>query len=201
MAIKQVRWPNGMFPQTGDLTNDEKKRMRQYWRTPDSLIRQLEKDHNIKFILDLCATTEETGVCDNVITEEQDIFLADIGARWREALSKYEGSARPVVWMNPPYNDTATFLQRATNMAKEHGFDLFCLLKADSSTRWFSTFIWDMAHTAYFPTKRISHDAPDYRLTKKETGNNFASVIAYWNHELLNDLPEDHQATCKKYEV
>lgn len=180
MKLRQVRW-EGQFPHQGALTNDEEKRLRQYWRTPEDLIEQMEVYFNGVFILDLCAATADSGVCKHVITETENVFRTDIKDKYEKALqSEWNVNVEnPLIFMNPPYYDPRKFITRAIEACELTGAPVVCLLKGDTSTSWFEDLVWKKAARVIFPNKRISHDKPDFR-TKGSGGNEFASVIAVY---------------------
>lgn len=183
--IRQIKW-EGQFPQQGELTHDEAKRLRQYWRTPESFVEALESYLGGVFVLDLCAATSESGVCKHAISESDDVFRVDIAERFDVAKNSEwnENVDNPLIYMNPPYANPGKYLQRAIEACEQAGVPVVCLLKGDTSTSWFEEYVWRKAARIILPSKRISHDKPDYR-SKGNGGNNFASIVAVYHPDML----------------
>lgn len=100
------------------------------WQTPQWLFDELNKEFN--FTVDLCAT-ETNKKCYHWVGETEDGGLLSLMAT---LLGDH------VCWMNPPYSDPFPFVAKAWEISQYN--KVVCLLKVDTSTKWWAIF-WDYA--------------------------------------------------------
>lgn len=107
------------------------------WITPRPIIQELGP-----FDLDPCAAVERPWDC-----AKRNLTIHDDGlqVRWRG-----------FVWMNPPYSDVATWMDR---MAKHRNG--IALVFARTETRWFHDSVWGKADCLLFRRGRINFLEPD----------------------------------------
>jgi len=98
-----------------------KARRSEEWCTPQALFDVLNSEFH--FDLDPCATPGNAK-CSRFYTKDDD------------GLSK---TWRGVVFMNPPFYDTATWVTKAVMSARE-GATVVCLLPSRTDTRWWHDF-------------------------------------------------------------
>lgn len=106
---------------------------RQDWRTPPDLFAQL--DAEFRFTLD-AAASDENALCSRYFTEADD------------GLSKPWGWER--VYVNPPYADSAKWIEKAATEAKR-GALVVMLLPARTDTRAFHQHIYGKAEVRFLP--------------------------------------------------
>jgi phage N-6-adenine-methyltransferase len=133
------------------------------WRTPQWLFDELNKEFN--FDTDVCAT-KDNAKCPR--------FLKD-------ALINTEWAGIDKAFMNPPYSNPFPFVNMAYIQSK-YGRTIVCLLKVDTSTKWWSVF-WDYQKhcpkssvEVRFLPKRIKFEPP-MRYEGKVTTPAFPSCI------------------------
>jgi len=112
--------------------------------TPDELFKPLHKEFN--FDIDVCAMSSNTKLP----------RYWNIG---HNALKQIWAPMR--CFMNPPYSDIPTWLEKAKREA-EQGALVVCILPVDTSTKWFHKYIWNGSWrtgiTVRFPNKRYKFD-------------------------------------------
>jgi phage N-6-adenine-methyltransferase len=116
------------------------------WGTPQWLFDELDAEFH--FNLDVCAS-EENAKCEQYLSVEDNGLVYP----WREA------RRGPVVaWLNPPFSQVEEWLKKAYGEATMNGVTTVCLVKADTSTRWFRRF-YPLASEVRF-LKRIQFIPP-----------------------------------------
>ncbi len=116
------------------------------WETPIDLFNELDKEFN--FNIDLCATADNC---------KADFY----GDYFELNMENYRNQS---CFMNPPYSNPLPFISKAYEDSKHS--KIVCLIKVDTSTRWWAVF-WDYKTHApkfgvevrFFP-KRIKFTPP-----------------------------------------
>lgn len=109
-----------------------KKKGNDDWQTPDWLYGQLNKEFN--FILDVCASPTNNKCL---------LYYCKDNSCLNKEWDFYRGSTSGIdysCFMNPPYSDPAPFIQKAWEQSKKGR--VVCILKGDTSTKWWGIF-WD----------------------------------------------------------
>jgi len=129
----------------GFMSNDN-------WQTPQWLFNSLNEEFN--FTVDLCAS-HYNHKCDRFYSETNSLLTVDPVALRSD-----------ICFMNPPYsrNLIKPCIEKAWQIAQNAS--VVCLLKVDTSTRWWSIF-WDYENhmpkhgckIRFFP-KRVKFDPP-----------------------------------------
>lgn len=94
------------------------------WETPQAFFDELDKEFH--FDIDVCATSENTKVKNSYWSKAKDGLKQD----W-DGLN---------CWMNPPYNDLKTWIEKAYNEAKKGAF-VVALIPARTDTEAFHKYI------------------------------------------------------------
>jgi phage N-6-adenine-methyltransferase len=140
---------------------------RDSWTTPRSLIIRLEREFG-KFELDACASLKNK-VCERFFDKEQDGLQQD----WQ----------RSFVWLNPPYSQKNSFIEKAHEEAQK-GAKIVMLMPAFTETAWFRE-MKAKSNWLLFLNGRLVFNEHDQKDSAK-----FSSVIAFFNIERreLSDL-------------
>lgn len=137
--------------------------------TPQELFDLLDSEFH--FTIDLAATPEN--------------------AKCPVFFSKGENSAWKNDWvgtcfLNPPYSDIPSWLERARHQTRLHNSTIVILLPNDSSTRYFHEYIWDKAKrdwrdgiSVIFPDRR-------YKFGKHSNSAKFATLIVVMRNDMAN---------------
>lgn len=136
--------------------------------TPWELFNELNQQFN--FTLDVCASAENHK-CDTYFSKEEN----GLKQLW----------SPHICFMNPPYSEIYSWLQKA-NWATKAGALVVAILPMDGSTQWFHHFLWNkLSHT---PKRGIQLRFPDkrYKFGDNKGTPKFATLIAvmYPRHEL-----------------
>lgn len=99
------------------------------WETPYWLFDELCVE--FRFTLDVCASPTNSK-CTHWFQPESVGGAGGLAADWTEA---EDGAC----WCNPPYSQVEKWLEKALAEAKK-GVTTVCLIKADTSTKWFRRF-------------------------------------------------------------
>jgi len=113
------------------------------WQTPKYIFDAL--DNEFHFYIDACAS-EENALCFHYFTEENSA----LDNEW------IAGN----VFINPPYSQTALFLERAAQQARKRGCTVVALVNANTDTKWFAEAV-ATANEVRLITGRISFVKPD----------------------------------------
>ena len=138
------------------------------WQTPQWLFQQLDKEFH--FDIDVCADKWNRKFSKFFSTEHDCLH------------QEWTINKQPIsCFMNPPYSCPKPYIEKALQES-EKGCTVICLLKVDTSTRWWALF-WDyekhqprLGIEVRFLPKRIKFDSP-YNFTGKKTSAAFASCI------------------------
>jgi phage N-6-adenine-methyltransferase len=129
------------------------------WATPTDLFNMLNAE--FKFNLDACAN-QHNYKCAHYYDEVRDC----LNVNWRPLSHADDLRA----FMNPPYSNPAPFIKKAWQESK-NGL-IVCLVKADTSTRWWATF-WDYDNNqprpgceVRFLPKRVKFTPPQGGIAK-----------------------------------
>jgi phage N-6-adenine-methyltransferase len=158
------------------------------WCTPDDLFDVLDKGgvyqgmefEGFNFDIDLCATSENSK-CYQYYTNylNETHVQNDLDPDGPLSLQELSISC---AFMNPPYSNPKPFIEKAWQDARY--CKIVCLVKVDTSTKWFSVF-YDYVlqkprpgcQIIFFP-KRIKFDPPEgYDQTKKYSGPAFGCCL------------------------
>jgi len=94
------------------------------WETPQKLFDELNESY--RFILDVCATAENTK-CENFYTKEDNGLTKDWKGR---------------CWMNPPYGRNIKYwVKKAYESARDNGAIVVCLLPSRTDTAWWHDYV------------------------------------------------------------
>lgn len=96
----------------------------QEWSTPPSIFVPLDKEFN--FVLDVCATKENTKVPMFYYTKEDDALSKD-----------WVGHC----WMNPPFNELGKWVKKASLEGARPMTWVICLLPARTNTNWWHEYV------------------------------------------------------------
>jgi phage N-6-adenine-methyltransferase len=118
-----------------------KAKLSDSWSTPQWLFDKLNKEHG-PFDIDLCATKENSKCNAHAIDYLNDIYTHELSGSFIEGypLSELGGTA----FMNPPYSNPLPFVEKAWEDSKH--CKIVCLVKCDSSTRWWKVFYDDVSY-------------------------------------------------------
>lgn len=98
------------------------------WITPDDLFNQLDKEFH--FTLDVCAD-DLNKKCNLYFTEKHNGLIQS----WENQ----------ICWMNPPYDDIGSWMQKALVEKILNKVTTVCLLPARTDVRWFWNYVIDHA--------------------------------------------------------
>ncbi len=133
------------------------------WQTPANLFRALDKEFN--FDTDICAS-DKNALCKTFFTEERSA----LDVRW-DFFYRHANC-----FINPPYSETAKFLDMASKQAKRFNLTVVALVNANTDTAWFA----EVAKTASeirLISGRVSFVKPD---GKKASGNPKGQCLIIW---------------------
>ena len=152
----------------------------QEWATPQNLFKAFDEEFN--FVLDVAATFANMK-CDHFFDEARDGLAQD----WAEYINKRKDIRGGAVWMNPPYNDVKSWVEKAASEAIK-GVTVACLLPYRPDTRAWFTHIWDAVTIADFsvahkPKKGVTVIAIKGRLKFNDSKNSapFPSVVVVFD--------------------
>lgn len=141
------------------------------WQTPQWLFDELNEEFNFQY--DCCAEEHNTKCVNwssNFLEDDEVVFCES-------------------AFMNPPYSNPLPFVSAAWERSKH--CKIVCLLKVDTSTRWWSVF-WDYGnHTPkdgcevrFFP-RRIKFESPN---KEERSGPTFPSCLVIMDRRKLNGI-------------
>ena len=130
------------------------------WQTPQALFNALDQEFN--FDLDVCASDENT-LCENWYTKEHSFLNVELNC--------FEAA-----FLNPPYSQTALFLDRAAQQAKEHNLTVVALVNANTDTKWFADAV-KSSNEIRLITGRIGFNSSS---GKKANGNTKGQCLIIW---------------------
>ena len=117
------------------------------WATPREFVKNYQREHRIKFFLDVAATGKNT-----VAPYYLDKQLNCLSVDWWENVDR---DPRKWIWMNPPYGrSVGSFLAKAVFEA-EKGCSIVTLLPSRTGTNWCYKYIWERASLVQFVKGRI----------------------------------------------
>lgn len=97
------------------------------WQTPEAIFNCLTQEFD--FELDVCAS-KENALCEFFFSEKNSA----LDHRWLDV----DGNAFKSAFINPPYSQTALFLERSANQAIRHNITVVALVNANTDTQWFA---------------------------------------------------------------
>jgi phage N-6-adenine-methyltransferase len=127
---------------------------RQEWATPWSLFRRFDEEFH--FTLDVCASAENAK-CPRFFTREQD----GLAQPWRGH----------TFCMNPPFNEIARWMERATTAMIEERCTGVALVPAYTDVSWFHTYVWDPVFNRVRPGREIRFHKGRIRFDDRRGGN------------------------------
>ena len=130
------------------------------WQTPKYIFDAL--DNEFHFEMDVCAT-EKNALCFHYFTEENSALTN----QWRTGNS----------FLNPPYSQTALFLERAAQQAQKNNITVVALVNANTDTKWFAEAVIT-ANEVRLLTGRISFIKPEG--TKGKGQNPKGQCLIIW---------------------
>jgi phage N-6-adenine-methyltransferase len=131
---------------------------KQNWGTPLSLFEPLHKEFG--FTLDVCAEAENAK-----LPNYFDIAKDGLAQDWTG-----------VCWCNMPYNNQAPWLKKAHETAKAGKATVVCLVRVDTSTKWWFEYCWSHAAEIRYITRRVKF--VDTGAAVKRNGSpDFANAI------------------------
>ncbi len=119
------------------------------WETPNDLFADACIRYNLRPILDVCATKENTK-CIIYITKEND----SLNQIWNKNF-----------FMNPPYSEITQWMQKAYSEHKKHDVDAIILVYAKTDTKWWHKYVEGIAEV-HFIKGRIKFVKPDGTVSK-----------------------------------
>lgn len=144
------------------------------WRTPPYIYLWLKKRY--RFTVDLAAS-DKNALEGNYFTVADDALQAS----WHE-------ESRGPGWLNPPYSDTARWLEKARDEACS-GFTTVMLLPSANGERHYGQHVFGIATEVIFITGRLSFLDQDGRPVP---GNRAGSMIAIYEGFNLGDTRYRH---------
>ena len=131
----------------------------QDWSTPQTLVDWIQYQFDVKFDLDVCASSS-TAKCVNFYTVEDDAFTKIWGGN---------------IWCNPPYNEQQRWINRSISMIRMNwASSVYCLIPARTDTKLFHDVIMRHAHAVYFIKGRVNFDRPG---RASNTGSTHPSML------------------------
>ncbi len=138
------------------------------WQTPQALFDAIDREFN--FDVDVCAS-DNNKLC-------SFFFSAKFSALENEWTNTWLTNCHPTrsFFMNPPYSQTALFLERAAQQAKKHNINVVALVNANTDTKWFADAV-KAANEIRLITGRVSFIRAD---GKKANGNTKGQCVIIW---------------------
>lgn len=142
-----------------------KEQFSDLWCTPDWLFDELNQE--FYFDIDLCANRDNTK-CNMYCTDYlRDICIGKYDLAQSQNLQLLIKNRYTDCFMNPPYSNPFPFIEKAWNDSRY--CKIVCLLKCDTSTKWWGLF-WDYelhcpkdgCKVRFFP-KRIKFEDPNIK--------------------------------------
>lgn len=118
--------------------------MKQDYETPQPLFNKLNEEFH--FTLDAAANADNLKV-DNYIDEAVDALRVS----WFDCSRFQSLTAKPVVWLNPPYNNIAKFMEKAYQESEYRGCTVVCLIPARTDTKWWHKFVMKADEIRFIP--------------------------------------------------
>lgn len=143
------------------------------WYTPKSLFNQIQKELNINFDLDPCAT-EISAKCDKYYTKEDD----GLNKSW-------QGHK---VFINPPYsrNLQPAFIRKAYEESRKDNTICVLLIPARTDTKIFHDIIFPNASSIYFIKGRIKFETLEEGELVLKDASTFPSAIIVFDKNNKN---------------
>ena len=98
------------------------------WETPKPIFNPLDLEFG--FHVDVCASAKNT-LCDYHFSES----FSALEHNWDCQSTNYH---HKVFFLNPPYSQTALFLERAAQQANDNNLTVVAIVNANTDTQWFS---------------------------------------------------------------
>jgi site-specific DNA-methyltransferase (adenine-specific) len=138
------------------------------WNTPQKLFDKLNEYY--KFTLDPCAN-EQNRKCQKYFSKETNGLVQD----W----------AGEVVFVNPPYSDVASWVEKCYNEYKDNDVTSVLLIPARTDTKWFHKYCMK-ADLVQFVKGRVKFE----NGASKPNSAPFPSMIVVFDKTLDNNHPE-----------
>jgi len=129
--------------------------------TPDNLFKPLDEEFH--FTLDPCST-HENAKCERHYTREENGLLQS----WRDE----------IVFMNPPYSNIPTWLNKACYETWVCNATVICILPCDTSTGWFHDCIWIEELHKMRGGVQLRFPKGRFKFDRYTTSPKFATIIA-----------------------
>lgn len=142
--------------------SDTPPSVKDLWETPKSLYQALNDE--FQFDIDICAS-EKNALCDDYFT----IHNSALDNEWE----LYDNA---ICFMNPPYSQTAEFIERAAQQSKRYNLTVVALVNANTDTKWFNNAV-ATANEVRLITGRIgfvNHEG------KAASGNTKGQCVIIW---------------------
>ena len=133
------------------------------WQTPKEIFSALDKEFD--FDLDVCAN-KDNHLCIDYYTEETSALILEWNYFYRGA----------TCFLNPPYSQTALFMERAAQQAKQHNITVVSLVNSNTDVKWFSDAV-STANEVRLLTGRVAFIKPDGGKSK---GNTKGQCLIIW---------------------
>jgi len=140
------------------------------WETPWHIFEMISMTYNVKPVLDVCATRQNTK-CPNYFTERDNGLDQD----WR-----YDA------WMNMPYSEVAKWIKKAAEQHRNRNITVVALTYAKTDTKWWHEFVEGQDVEVHFLKGRIRFLQPhkqgsDYAVAvESKYSAPYPSVVLIW---------------------
>ena len=137
--------------------------VRDLWQTPKFIFDYYNNRFN--FGCDLAAS-DSNHLCDTYFTESDSAF------------DSHRDSFGGAVYTNPPYSDTASWVELCIDISNQSLVPVVMLIPADTSVKWFKL-AFDNCSECHFISGRLSFINAETQ--KPVSGNNKGSVVFIFN--------------------